>query len=133
MALSDVVRSAVATAHKVTKDGGLQETVRLYRWNGQDDTGAPEYANALTVTAIVNHAGKRVRTAAGEEVVSTAQVIFLKPIPALSAASAEREEPIDKRDKIVLANGRTGPILRTDGGLADPDTDDGYLTQVWLG
>jgi hypothetical protein len=129
--LASIVRNAMKVADSVTKD--LHEEVTLHRWNGQDDTGAPTYAAALTLKALVSHSAKRTRNAAGEEVLSTAQVTFLKPIKALSPVVADRKEPVDERDKIIFANGKTGPILRTDGGLADPTTDDGYVTQIWMG
>jgi hypothetical protein len=131
MGLQDILRSAMKTVDQVTKD--LQEEVTLYRWNGQDDTGSPTFAPALEIKSIVNHSGKRIRTTAGEEVLSTAWLTIVKPIPELSPEVDGREEPIDKRDKFVLANGQTGPILKTDGGLADPMTLDGYVLQVWLG
>jgi hypothetical protein len=131
MGLADIVRAAMVTADTVTK--GLQESIDLYRWNGQDDTGAPTYATRLQLKAIVNHKAERIRNAAGEEVLSNTQVVFLKPIKAMSPVIEGRKEPIDERDKIVFANGGTGPILKTDGGLADPTTEDGYVTQVFLG
>ena len=133
MSLSDIIRSAVAQAHKITNDGKLQEPVYLYRWNGQDDTGAPEYASRLSLKALVVRKSQFIRTSTGEEALSTAHVTFLKPIPALSQADADRDEPIDTRDKIVLSDGSTGPILKTDGGVADPVTTEGYVLQAWMG
>lgn len=133
MALKDLVRSAVSLANSITGDGGLQETVTLERYTGEDATGKPTYASALPLDALVSHSARKVRLDSGTEAVSTAQVTFLRAIPALSPAVTGREEPVDKRDRLTLDSGKSGPILRTDGGLHDPSTSRPYALQVFMG
>ena len=131
MALADIIRNGVALANSITKTGALQETVTLKRWIGQDDAAKPSYTAALTLTGLVEHKHRRDRRPDGSEIVSTTQVTFLTDIPAVKAEG--RKNPIDERDVLIFANGETGPILWTDGGLSDPKTGRGYLTQVFLG
>lgn len=133
MSFADQIRSGVALAHKLTKDGGLQETISLKRWRADSKTGVRTYATALTTTAIVIRARKMVRQPTGEDAVSQAQVTFLAPIPPLSPAVTGRKEPVDERDQIVLADGTTGPILSTDFGITDPTTNRGYVGTAYLG
>jgi hypothetical protein len=133
VSLADIVRSAVAIAQSVTEAGELQETVTLRRWKSADASGAPTYATSLQASALVSHSAVKLRTDTGIETVSTAQVTFLQPIDPLAPVVSGREEPIDKRDQIILTNGKSGPILRTDGGLADPDTGRPYTVTAYLG
>lgn len=133
MSLADLARNLIAIGHGLTSSGELEEAVTLYRWKGQDAYGQPTYAAALALTAVVSHSATRVRRADGSETIATAQATFLVPIPALSPAVSGREEPIDKRDRLVLTNGVSGPILRTDGGLADPATGRGFVVTAYLG
>lgn len=133
MSLADIVRAGVKIADGITATGELQQTVVLYRWKAQTATGSPVFAPALSLGAIVSHAARRVRMRDGTETVSSTQVTFLTPIPALSPAVTGRTEPIDERDEIVLPTGVSGPILRTDGGLADPDTSRSYTVTVYMG
>lgn len=133
MSLADVIRNAVKIAHDITLAGELQETVTLQRWNGKDDFGQVTYAASISVPAVVSHSARRIRLDTGLEIAASATVSFLKPIPALSPTVTGREEPIDKRDKITLPTGRSGPILRTDGGVTDPDTARPYLVTCYLG
>jgi hypothetical protein len=133
VALSDTIRGGVLTAHQIVGGGGLEENVTLYRWKAQDAYAQPVYATAFATTAVVEHSRRLVRAPGGEEQVATAILTFIDPIPALSPTVTGRKEPIDERDKIVLANGHTGAILRTDSGLLDPTTTRPYLVQVWMG
>ncbi len=134
MSLADLIRNSVALANDLTKDGGLQEVVSLKRWKGvQDDYGKPSYAAAISLDALVEHRRRIVRSVADEDSVSVTTVTVLGPIPALSPVVVGRKEPVDERDLVTLANGTTAPIIATDGGLSDPTTARGYLTQIYLG
>lgn len=133
MSLADLVRSGVALAHTITRDGELQETVTLKRWTADDDAGKPTYAATLSLTAVVERKARRIRSASGGETVSTAAVTFLNPITALSPVVTGRREPVDPRDQITLQDGATGPILQVDGGVRDVDTGRPFLLQVFLG
>lgn len=133
VSLADTVRAGVALAHQITRDGKLQETVSLKRWRSDSQTGVRTYATALSITAIVVRKRRDFRTPAGEDIISTAQVTFLQPIPPLSPAVTGRKEPVDERDEIVLADGVVGSVVSTDFGLTDPKTNRGYVGTVYLG
>lgn len=133
MSLADIVRSGVSLANSITSKGALQERVTLRRWNGIDGYAQPSYATALTLDALVEHSAKRVKDQKGDDAVATTVVTFLAPIPPLSPAVTGREEPVDERDLLVTASGRSGPILRKDGGLHDPTTSRPYVLSVYLG
>ena len=71
-----------------------------------------------------------VRTSTGADVVVRASVTFLTPLTANGAET--RTEPIDPRDKIILPDGTTGPIVNISGPV-DPDTGAPFLFEVLLG
>lgn len=138
--LADVIRGAVAIADKIT--GSLQVTVQHYRWNGVDSTGMPTFTSPVNRKALVNRQARRVRTDAGDEVVSNAHVIFLKPIAPLTVAESAggpRHNPIDKRDKILIplpgGGTLTGPILTTSGFVDAGATVTGqtFIAEAFLG
>ena len=133
MSLADIIRSTIKTAHNVTYKGELQETARLERWIAYTDTGDKTFAPGLSCYVLVTYSSKRIRMPDGEEAVSTATIRFLNPIKKLSPVVEDRNEPVDERDKITLANGKSGPILRVDRGLTDPDTDRPYIATVYMG
>lgn len=128
MALDDIVRNLVGVAQSLTSS--LQSSVAHSAWTGRDDHGKPTYATAVTRPALIEHEQRLLRTATGEEAQQMAKVTFLQPIAANGASG--RKEPIDPRDKIVLPDGRSGPILAVEG-LVDPDTSSPYLYVVRLG
>jgi len=130
MGLANIVRNAVATADTITKD--LQATVTHYAWTGQNDTAAPTYGSGVSRKAIVEMKQRLVRKPNGDEIVARARVMFLA-LPTANGASGRRE-PIDPRDKIVLPDGTTGPILDVTG-LVDAESTTGrsYFAEVWLG
>jgi len=135
MGLDAVVRSAVATAKSVTSD--LQDDVTHEAWTGDGAYGAPTYAAGVSRPALVERKHELVRkgmeqssSGAGEIRKTQTKITFLTPITANGASG--RTEPIDPRDKITLADGTTGPILKT-AGLIDPSTGLPYMMEVWLG
>jgi hypothetical protein len=130
MSLADVVRSGISIANTVTEDGELQLDVTLEAWTGSDAHGAPTYATAVSIPAIVEMKNRLVKLKNGEVVASRAQVTFLRPVTANGATG--RREPIDPRDKITLPDGETGPILDVEG-LFDSSTNAPYMLSVFLG
>ena len=134
MSLGDLVRQAVAIAHKVTLAGDLQEeTVTIERWIAQSDTAVPTFAPILTTPALVDRSEKLIRAGNGNEIVSTATVHFLQPLKKLSPAVTQRSGVVDPRDAITLSDGKTGPILRIDSGLIDQSTGRPYIVSVYMG
>lgn len=131
MGLSDLVRNAVALANRLTAD--LQVEVAHRAWIGDDDTGKPTYATAVSRKAIVRDSARRIMRDGGEEIVAATHIMFLEPIPLRTPTVAQRTGALDERDKLTLPDGRTAPIVDTDGGLIDPLTGRTYFHQAWLG
>lgn len=126
--LADVVRAGVAVAHQVT--ASLQVDVSLARWTGQDSMGAVTYVAAADYLALVEYKVRLHTTASGKIVQTRAKVTFLVVIPPHGAVG--RTEPIDSRDRIVLPDGTTGPIVDV-AGLVNPSTERPYMLEVYLG
>ena len=127
MGIASIIRGGVAVANKVTKD--LQVSILHYAWIEDDEKGAPVYAPPVTRKALVELRQRLLRID-GQDILQKAVVSFLEPIPA--NGTADRQEPIDPRDKIVLPNGYTGPI-KTIEGLENNFTDSPYTLEVTLG
>lgn len=125
MALSDVVRKAVAIADRVTSS--LQAEVTHEPWIGKDKYGKPLFDNPVRRMAIID---RRMSSIGGQQIVTSATVSFLYPITPNGATG--RQEPIDVRDKITLPNGWTQPIVGVNG-MIDPLTGMPYLYEVSLG
>lgn len=117
MALDAIVRSVVATANRVT--ASLQATVTHEAWTGKDVYNKPSYAAGVARQALVEWEPELQRKADSEQIRCRARLTFLQPIT--PQGTAGRREPIDPRDRITLANGYSGPILRVPG-LEDPST-----------
>jgi hypothetical protein len=131
MGLSSLVRAGVALAHSITNaSGGLQGDVVHHAWTANAAGGAPTWGTSTTRRALIEKEEQLLRLPGGKEVLQRAKVTFLHPITANGAAN--RHEPIDPRDKIVLPDGTTGPILLIKG-LVDPTTGYPYLFEVSLG
>jgi hypothetical protein len=128
MDLAKIVRSAVKTADAAT--ASLQVDVTHYAWLGQSGYGDITYASPVTLPALVDQRLSEVRTASGELVNTKAHITFIRVVP--PSGGAGRNEPIDARDKIVLPDGTTGPIVAT-SGLVDPSTARPYVLEVFLG
>lgn len=128
MGYDALVRKGVSIIDDQTKD--LQVSVDHSAWVGSGIYAEPVYATAISRMAIVEFKQVMRRTVDGREILQKATVTFPRPIP--SNGTAERREPIDPRDKIVLPNGYTGPILDVDG-VIDPSTKSLYMAEVILG
>jgi len=128
MALDDIIRSSVAIADNVTKS--LQVNVSHFAWIADNDFSQPDYSPEIIRKAIVEYAQRLRKTGDGQEIMQQASILFVGPIRADGAV--DRREPIDPRDKIILPNGYTGPILSVEG-VVDPDTNSLYTVEVILG
>lgn len=114
-----LVRDGVKLANTMT--ASLQADVQYYKAGEMSGGGDIEYpATPELWPAIIEWKQKMVRTVTGVEAVSRAMVTFLEP------------HDIDEKDKMVLPDGTTGPILDMTG-LVDPATGRAYFTTVWLG
>lgn len=129
MSLKSLVRNAVATAHKVTKD--LQVTVTHEAYTGLNGDAKATYASGVDYLALVEKRVRRFRNDAGEDIMSQHLVTFLTTVA--ENGTAGRSEPIDTRDRITLPDGTVVPILHVAGGILDPLTGQPYLHEVYLG
>lgn len=128
MAFDDIIRSGVATADRLT--ASLQIDVTHEAWLGTGGMGEEAFEDAVTRTAIVERKNRERRTTDGRTILTTAQITFLRPIPANGAPG--RQEPIDLRDRLTLPDGSTDPVVDTEA-LLDPETGRGYYVVAWLG
>lgn len=127
MSLLGAIRSGVKVADKVTAP--LQSTVSYERRTGQDAFGAPSFAAAVDLLAVVDWKATQRRTSTGILTVSRAVITFLDAA-ALSAATGGAG--IDDNDKLTLPDGTTGPILDM-GGFIDPGTGIPIASEIFLG
>jgi len=135
MALDATIRRAVAIASG--KTASLQATVIHSAWIGSDADGAAIHADgigghppSIARQALVEMKQRQLRLPGGQEVTQNALVTFIGPV--LPNGAADRREPIDPRDKLVLPSGYTGPVLDV-SGLTDPSTGGPYLIECALG
>lgn len=126
--LASIVRKAVAIADKTTES--LQATVQHYAWLSESITGFVEYDDPVSLPALVEDRDEIRQVSTGQTVRARAKISFLKLVP--PNGSPGRQEPIDVRDKIVLPDGTSGPIVDI-RGLVDPSTSRPYLPEVWIG
>ncbi len=128
MSLLDTVRAGIATAATLTRP--LQGNVTHTPWTGQDWDGAQTYGTPVLRKALVDLTHKLRKTDEGKLVMTVAVVTFLDVIPDNGASG--RTEPIDVRDKIVLPDGTTGPLVRG-GGFMDAVTGRPLLNEIMIG
>ena len=119
---SDILREGIEILDELTDQGGLQDSVRHYRFASQSLTGAPTFSpsGGTLRKAFVEYVSKDIRTTGGKEVRCQAWVLFPRPVL------------IGPKDKIVLPNGKTGPIL-TEEGFVDSLTHESYYKEIYLG
>lgn len=125
---ADIIRSGVAIADDLTQS--LQPSVLHEAYTGRDGESNLTYATGVARAALVERKAKMVRNTAGEEVVSTHVVTFLRPVAANGFPG--RREPIDPRDRLTMPDGSKPKILSIED-FTDKDTNSGYFYQVYLG
>jgi len=118
----------VALANKITDP--LQVTVQHHPWVSDNTAGEPQFGDPVARRALVERKRRLIRTEERRELIMVTLVTFIGPVTA--NGSPNRDEPIDPRDKVVLPDGTTGPILDVQG-LLDPLTSRPYLYEVALG
>lgn len=128
MAFDDIIRQGVALAHSLTTS--LQANVVLHRWSQSSGFGEAVYAAPITVTALIEQKQRLHAMSSGQTILTRAKITILTPLAPLGASG--RTEPIDVRDKLILPDGTTGPIVDVEG-LVDPDTNRPYLYEIWMG
>lgn len=113
------------------------ETMKLdvahHAWVGDDGAGGDEFAAPVTRRALVDLTKRERNTGNGVTVMTFATLTWLDPIAATTAnAGKDRQNPIDPRDKFILPDGGTAPIVQT-GGFADSLTAQPFVNDTILG
>jgi hypothetical protein len=132
-ALADLIRDGIALAHSLTDT--LQSSIELHQWVGSDANGKERYATPpLTLSAVVDHESSVVKTADGQDVKAATYVLILQLVPSAVEVDSDnpRRNPVDERDKIILPDGSTGPILKVKG-FVDSETNLRFYSEIWLG
>ena len=108
----------IGLADDITKSLGLQAQVTHHIWIRQSGSGEGDFYS-VKLSAIVEQRRKVLYAPGGKEIATQASILFLQPIT------------LKGKDKLVLDDGTTGPILTTNGFV--DDTNERILTQVFLG
>jgi len=128
MAFDSLIRSGIKLADKLTTS--LQAKITLHAWISNDLSGDPIFADPIDLLAIVDYNTKQWNF---NGKVITVQAVITFPRPIAPNGADGRIEPIDLRDKIILPNGSTGPIVYSPNSIIDPITGRGYLTEIGIG
>lgn len=126
--LSALVRKGVALIDKRTKS--LHVPIQHKPWTGMDRYGKASYGSTQTYKAIEEQEVRLHETKSGRAVMTRAKVTILETIP--PNGTSGRDEPVDSRDKIILSDGTSGPIVDI-VGMTDPSTTRPYFVEVWIG
>jgi len=152
--MGQMVRDATVLANGYS--ALLQDAVTHEAAIDIDGYGMTQYAPAVSRQAIVEMKQMLRRLSNGTEVLQRATVTFLYPIDGYEfeeppfvigggggevggpgviggdGSQFDRRDPIDPRDRLVLPDGTTGPILDV-SGLCDPSTSAPFFLTVVLG
>lgn len=125
--LSDLIK----IADDITDGLGLQAKVQHYAWTGQDGYGKPTYASPTTISCVVDRTNRMIVGGNGQAISIAATLTKIGDMAPNGASG--RREPIDLRDKIVLSDGFTGPVIDSPGAVEDTSTGRGFIQSVMLG
>ena len=121
MPLDSILRKGVKIAHRVTKS--IQGEVLHKHWVDQDTYGNEVYdpPEGRLLLAVIDQEFKRKMLPDGQLVPVKATLFFLNRPPA-----------VGPKDKMVLPDGTTGPLVFS-GGVQDPKNKRPFALEVWLG
>lgn len=129
MGFDSLIRGLVSgVADPLTKS--LQATIVHHAWVGSDGFSSQHESAGTSRKALIEPMHKQVRLPNGKFVAIQAKVTILETVPPNGAAG--RVEPIDPRDKIILPDGKTGPVVDVPG-LTDPTTTRPYFIVFAIG
>lgn len=129
MNLDAIFETAIAGMDSATKT--VQETIRIRPWIGEDMFGKIQRGATRKIKGVVDRHTAEIRTRDGRVLGVRAIITFLQPIAAVGVAG--RQEPIDPRDEVFLADDMTGPIVSIQGSTNNPSTKTRYFQRVALG
>jgi len=125
----EILKSGIRTANKLTT--GVQSVFTLEQYTGQGYAGGKTYAAPVALHGVVDFTSKPVIKLSGETVTAVVTITVVGDI--LPNGAAGRREPVDPRDRIILSNGFTGPIIDAPGSVLDPSTGRGLIHVIMLG
>ena len=119
MALSDLIRSGMATADRLTDS--LQATVQHCTWLTRDGYGKPAYAAGVPVKCLLTTAPRFLGPSVdgGSAIVADATLVIPRPLV------------VTQEDKFTLPSGESMRVLRAQA-LCDPDGA-AYGVTVYVG
>lgn len=130
MGLDAVLAKAIGIADKITKP--VQSTIQWYAWLSQDIRGKATYETTPTpLKGVVDLRRKLRHQGDGKLITVVASITIMQVVPPNGAA--DRHEPIDPRDKLILPDGTTGPILGVPGAVWYDAAGRPFLNEIYLG
>lgn len=128
--IASLLRRAVSTLDEKTES--IQATVTHWPFLSVTESGGGvEYGAPVQRKAIVSMKQKNLYREDGTAITVLATISFLDAIE--TEFGPLRTGPIDNRDKFVLPNGFSGPVVAVLDGVIDPDTGQGFTKTVMLG
>lgn len=128
----EILLDGIQLANELTL--GVQSTIQHYAYIGQADSYGKElYANPVSLSAIVDTKYKQIMIGGQLQSIAATITILEDVLPNGAVTNPIRREPIDPRDKIVLANGVTGPIISAPSSVINPLTGRGLVQEILLG
>lgn len=133
MGYEDIIRNAIAGV-MVPQLESMNGDVIHYAWVSDNGKGKDEFAAPVARRALIDITKRGRATQYGGRIVMTyANLTFLSPVPDTQPSTGKvRENPFDPRDKLVLPDGGTAPIVQA-GGPFDSGTDRPFIQEVVLG
>lgn len=133
MGYEDLIRGLIEGV-MVPQLESMNGDVMHHAWIGDNGKGKDEYAAPVARPAIIDVTKRGRATMYGGRLVMTyASLTFLSPIEDTTPSTGKvREQPIDPRDKLVLPDGGTAPIVQA-GGPFDSGTGRPFIQEVVLG
>ncbi len=129
LSLLTILQKGIKTADKIVKTLEADVSFKKYVRLGDGYTTSTFPYPAVTLRAIVEWKEMSMPGQSGVQVASRPTILFLDYAALMTATLGEG---IKEEDKLVLADGTTGPI-RTLDGFQDASTGKPIYTQVYLG
>jgi hypothetical protein len=130
MSLDQILRDGVSILNTETKS--LQVEVQHFAWIGQDTFGEESFEDSpVIINAIEESLNRMVHLSDGRVEFVMSKLIVLEPVNPNGAEG--RVEPVDLKDKLVLPNGRTGPIVDIPKSVIDPTTCRSFHLEIMIG
>lgn len=132
MGYEDLIRNSIASVLSPQIESMKVDVIHK-AWIGQDGVGGDDFADPVTLRAIVDPTKRMRTTMSGQTVMTFATLTFVDPIDdTVPNTGHTREQPIDPRDLLTLPDGGTAPIVQS-GGLTDSGTLRPFVNEVILG